>query len=726
MKAYKQLNSSDCGQTCIRIIASYYGKEYSLSYLKNLSGYTKSGTSMLALSKLAENIKLKSRAVRISFDSLMQINQAVMIHWKDNHYVVLDKIIRGDKVRVIDPAVGRLVYTKTEFLNCWSVNDAFQGHALILEPAIDFLDTDLLENQNKLTLLHYFRYLKKCKTQIISILVAFVFSLFTQLIAPFIMKSVIDVGIEGKNFSFIQLITVAQLILLVTGTIVGFIETRISVRMSNILNLSILSDFWSKLTSLPIAYFDRYHTGDTLKRLGDHSTIQSFMTGTSINLIKSIVNFVIYTIILLYFNNILFAIFLAGNAVYFGWIWIFLGIRRKLNYKSFELGAKNSNNTIQFVEGMKDIKLNNAELPKRWQWERIQIELFKFAFKTIDYNQIQSAGALLITQMKNITLSLIVAKQVIDGQISLGTMISVQYILAQLNGPLQSFIGFVQQTQDAKISLERLNDIHEITSENEEGLYNTNLPPISNFSWIHINNLSYRYPGAETYAIKNISMHIPVGKTTAFVGTSGCGKSTLLKILMRSYIDYEGEILLDKDNFSQVNPFYWRSQAGFVTHEGFIFNDSVLNNIALGDVEIDIERAIQCCRLANIYEFIITAPKGIHSIIGTEGIGLSQGQKQRILIARALYKNPEILFLDEPTNSLDVNNEQEIIKNLDSQKQGKTLIVVAHRLSTIKNADHIVVLNNGEVAEQGTHQELLSLKGIYWQYFEKQIEYVYE
>lgn len=324
MKAYKQLNSSDCGQTCIRIIASYYGKEYSLSYLKNLSGYTKSGTSMLALSKLAENIKLKSRAVRISFDSLMQINQAVMIHWKDNHYVVLDKIIRGDKVRVIDPAVGRLVYTKTEFLNCWSVNDAFQGHALILEPAIDFLDTDLLENQNKLTLLHYFRYLKKCKTQIISILVAFVFSLFTQLIAPFIMKSVIDVGIEGKNFSFIQLITVAQLILLVTGTIVGFIETRISVRMSNILNLSILSDFWSKLTSLPIAYFDRYHTGDTLKRLGDHSTIQSFMTGTSINLIKSIVNFVIYTIILLYFNNILFAIFLAGNAVYFGWIWIFL------------------------------------------------------------------------------------------------------------------------------------------------------------------------------------------------------------------------------------------------------------------------------------------------------------------------------------------------------------------------------------------------------------------
>lgn len=719
-KALKQLNARDCGPTCVRMIALYYGKSYSLEWLRRLSGYNKHGTTMYHLSSLSEKIGLRPRGVRLSSDVLELVNTPAILHWKDNHFIVLLKVLKNGGVKVADPAAGIITYTRQEFLSGWLKKNDNRGNALLLEVSPKFYEEENKGGKNKLTWSFFLVYLKQCKPQLTAMFAAFLFSLFLQMITPFMMQSMIDIGIEGRNFSFIQLIVISQIVLVVSSTVVSFIKSRISLRMSNILNLSILSDFWIKLSRLPIFYFDRYQTGDTLKRLGDHSVIQGFMTSTAINLVTSIINFILYSIILITFNFQLFLIFMIGNLVYFLWIRAFMGIRRKLNYQAFELGAKAQNTTIQLIQGMQDIKLNNAEQAKRWEWEDLQTRLFQFGFKSMNFNQVQSAGALLISQVKDISLSLIVAKLVIDGEITLGTMVSVQYIIGQLSGPVAAFIGLVQSSQDAKISLERLNDIHEVEEEEpRDKPFMHNLPESA--TEIVLDKMNYMYPGADSNVLKDISLHIPLGKMTAIVGASGGGKSTLLKILMKSYTDYKGDIQVGSADFKKISPGYWRSLSGFVTHDGFIFNDTIERNIAMGDETPDTDWVEECCRIANISEFIDTLPNGLETLIGTEGIGISQGQKQRLLIARALYKRPQFLFLDEATNALDANNETEIISNLKSHTIGKTVIVIAHRLSTVKDADQILLLNDGEVVEKGCHGELIEVKGRYWDLVEKQM-----
>ncbi|RYE52184.1 MAG: peptidase domain-containing ABC transporter [Sphingobacteriales bacterium] len=535
------------------------------------------------------------------------------------------------------------------------------------------------------------------------------------------MKSYIDVGIEGRNLGFIKLLIIAQLVLLFSSTIVNFIRSRISLRVSNILNLSILSDFWIKVTKLPMSYFDRYHTGDIIKRMGDHSTIQNFMTNTAIGVFSAIVNFTIYSIVLVMFNLQLFLVFMVGNALYFGWIALFMGVRRKLNYQSFELGAKNQTTTIQMIEGMQDIKLNNAEHTKRWQWEDLQTRVFRFAFKTMDINQFQSSGGLLISQAKDITLSLIVAKLVVDGSITLGTMVSVQYIIGQLSGPISTLISLIQSTQDTKISLERLNDIHKIDDEENASITQVSYLPDAADS-IELKSVSYVYPGSDVPVLDDISLIIPIGKTTAIVGASGGGKSTLMKVLMKSYCDYTGEISYGPLDLKYISPTYWRSISGFVVHEGFIFNDSIEKNIALNAETPDQHLLDECCKMAQIDEYIHSLANGYKTIIGTEGVGLSQGQKQRLLIARALYKAPTMLFLDEATNSLDTNTESKIVEQLQKYTLRKTVLVIAHRLSTVRNADQIVVIEKGKIHETGTHDSLLKQKGKYYDLIEKQLE----
>lgn len=735
---YKQLNAMDCGPTCLRMIAKYYGKHYNAETLRQIAGYSKQGISLLGISETAEKIGFRTRGVQITIQQLKKVNLPCVLHWDQNHFVVLTET-RRNKCKIADPGKGMVIYSFTEFLSHWESSENEDGEqfgiALLLEPTPAFYETEG-EKENKLSWRLIMQYLIQSRAQISLVFIALIIGSALQLILPFLTQSIVDKGINTQNLQFVTIVLMAQLMLTTSQTIVNFIRSRLLLRISNILNLQILSDFWIKLTKLPVSYFDVHHTGDTLQRIGDHNQIQSFLTGSALNTLFSLFNFAIYAFILMMYNSELFFVFITGSIIYFGWVQIFLRIRRKINYQTFYLSSKENNATLQLIQGMQEIRLNNAEKQKRWDWENIQASVFKLNFKNLNFSQWQTAGATFINQVQNITISFIVAKLVIEGKLTLGAMLAVQYIIGQLSGPIGQWVEFVQSAQSAKISMERLNEIHQLPDEeNPDKLYLTKLP--ANKS-IQIHNLSFTYPGVgNDPVLKNIELNIEEGKVTAIVGASGSGKTTLLKILLKVYTQFDGNIRIGKteqanpDNtkiykegirFDNISHSYWRNRCGAVMQDGFIFNDTIARNIAVGQEIIDYDNLLQCCKIANINSFIETLPNGFYSKLGAEGTGLSQGQKQRLLIARAVYKNPDYLFLDEATNSLDANNEREIVESLNTFLRGKTAVVVAHRLSTVKNADKIVVLHNGQIVEEGNHEYLLTLRGKYYQLIKNQLE----
>lgn len=728
----------DCGPTCLKIVAMYYRKHYNVETLRQMSGYSKQGVSLLGISETAEKIGFRTRGVKLTFTQLKDVPLPCIIHWNHNHFVVLADI-KHNNCQIADPAKGIIRYNVEEFLSHWesSENDSREkvGIALLLEPTPSFYATED-ERQTKLSWRLVMQYLVSSRLQIIYVLIALLISSGLQLIFPFLTQSIVDKGINTQNLQFVTVILIAQLMLISSQTVINFIRSRLLLRISNILNLQILSDFWIKLTKLPVSYFDIHHTGDTLQRIGDHNKIQVFLTGSALNTLFSVFNFIIYAGILMAYNSTLFLIFLLGSIIYFGWVQIFLQIRRKINFQTFHLSAKENNATLQMIQGMQEIRLNNAEKQKRWDWENIQASVFKLNFKTLNYSQWQSAGATFINQIMNITISYLVAKLVIEGQLTLGAMLAVQYIIGQLNGPISQWVEFVQNAQNAKISMERLNEIHNLPDEEiSDKIHFSQLP--GNKS-IQLNNLSFTYPGVgNDPVLKNINLYIPEGKITAIVGASGSGKTTLLKILLKFYDQFEGDIRIGESErvqsdipainnggirFDQISHSHWRGLCGAVLQDGFIFNDTIARNIAVGQEYIDYETLVQSCKIANIYSVIETLPNGFYEKLGAEGTGLSQGQKQRLLIARAIYKNPEYIFFDEATNSLDANNEKEIVERLDSVLRGKTAVIVAHRLSTVRNADKIVVLHEGKNVEEGTHEYLISKKGKYYQLIKNQLE----
>jgi len=542
-----------------------------------------------------------------------------------------------------------------------------------------------------------------------------------QLIFPYLTQSIVDTGINTQNLNFIQIVLAAQLMLLFSQTVVEFIRSRILLYVSTRINLSLLSGFWTKLLRLPMQFFDSKHPGDIIQRVGDHHRIESFLTGTSLNTFFSFINLILFSIILLNYNVTVFAIFAVGSILYIFWIRIFLKYRRQLDYKSFDISSRENNATMQLIYGMQEIKLNNAESTYRWAWEGLQARLFKLNFTRLSLSQYQQIGAFFINQGKNILITFIVASLVIDGKLTLGAMLAIQYIIGQLNGPVEQFIGFTQQAQDAKISLERLNDIHALEDEEpSHKQFNHYLPKEQS---IHIKNLSFTYPGAGNEPVlRNINVMIPEGKVTAIVGMSGSGKTTLVKLLLRFYDSYKGDIYIGNANVKNISPKFWRSVSGSVMQESFIFNASIQKNITVTDEQVDTERLVKACETANILPFIESLPLGFYTKLGAEGTGISGGQKQRIAIARAVYKNPKFLFFDEATNSLDASNEKVILENLQNFFEGKTVVVVAHRLSTVKNADRILMMDNGEIVEEGTHSELIALKGKYYELVKNQLE----
>ncbi|ODT34983.1 MAG: ABC transporter ATP-binding protein [Sphingobacteriales bacterium 41-5] len=725
----------DCGPTCLRMVARQYGKHYNADTLRQMAGFSKAGVSLLGISDTAEKIGFRTRGVKVTLQQLDEAPHPAILHWNQNHFVVLVSLSK-QSAKIADPGKGIIKYTTNEFLKHWasSKNEEGQdtGVALLLEPTPVFYEAEG-QKEKKLNWGLVLQYLRTAKWQLAQVFTALIITSLLSLVFPFLTQSIVDTGINTQNLQFVVIVLIAQLMLTFSQAIVGFIRSRLLLRVSNILNIQILSDFWIKLTRLPVSYFDAHHTGDTLQRIGDHRTIQGFLTGTALTTLFSVFNFVVYAIVLVIYSVQLFFVFCVGSIIYFVWVQLFLKIRRKINYATFHLSAKENNATLQLIQGMQEIRLNNAEKQKRWEWENIQANVFKLGFKNLNYSQIQSAGATFINQVQGLAISFIVARLVIDGQLTLGAMLAVQYIIGQLSGPVQQWVGFVQSLQDAKISMERLNEIHQLDDEeNLEKSYLKELPESKN---ILINDLTFTYPGAGNEPVlEKINLSIPENKVTAIVGASGSGKTTLIKLLLKVYEQYDGEIRIGADSsspsgrgpgggaFGFISHQYWRSVCGAVLQDGYIFNDTIARNIAVGEEDIDYGRLIKSCRIANIHSFIEALPNGYYTRLGAEGTGISQGQKQRVLIARAVYKDPEYIFFDEATNSLDANNEKEILENLEKFFKGRTVIVVAHRLSTVKNADKIVVLDRGKIAEEGTHEELTLLKGKYYELVKNQLE----
>ncbi|HCE56860.1 MAG TPA: ABC transporter ATP-binding protein [Prolixibacteraceae bacterium] len=724
---YLQPDAMDCGPTCLRIVAKHFGRHYNLETLRNLTWKTREGVSLLTISDAAEKIGFRTQGIRITADKLAEIPTPAILHWNQNHFVVLYKIKNKGKSSAVycisDPAHGLVEYNEKEFLKCWASTTQEgtpAGIALLLEPTSDFYKEEG-EEINKTGFRYLLSYLKPYRKLITQLVLGFLTGSLLSLIFPFLTQAIVDVGIATNNLSFIVLVLVAQLVLAVSQTAVGFIRSWIMLHTSTRVSISLISDFLIKLMKLPIRFFDTKMIGDLRQRIDDNQRIQSFLTGNLISMSFGIFIFIIYSFVMAYYDWTILLIFYIGSALYIGWILLFLKKRKELDYKRFSVSAANQSNVYQLITGMQEIKLNNCEKQKRWEWERIQAKLFKVSVKGLMLQQNQMAGSTLINQAKNILISFIAAKAVVEGDMTLGMMMAVQYIIGQLNSPINEFIGFIQAGQDAKISLERLGEIHNREEEEQAGMVTLDELPARRD--IAVTNLTFQYEGPKSpRVLKNISLVIPEKKITAIVGASGSGKTTLIKLLLGFYPPAEGKIEIDGINLTQLNMEMWRQNCGTVMQDGFIFSDTIANNIAIGTDLPDRAKLAKAVKTANIEEYIESLPLRYNTKIGQEGAGLSQGQKQRILIARAIYKNPKFLFFDEATNSLDANNEKVILENLNEFFEGKTVVTVAHRLSTVKNAHQIVVLDNGEVVEVGTHEELTNKKGAYYQLVKNQLE----
>ncbi len=719
---YKQLDAMDCGPSCLRMIAKHYGRTFSLQTLREKSYITRQGVSLLGISDAAESIGFRSLGVSLTVSQLVKEAPLPLIaHWKQNHFVVVYKI-KNDRIYVADPAYGLIKYSRSEFLKGWisdKTENEHKGLALLLEPTPDFY-ANPGEKINRTHFNFLFRYLKPHRKLVVQLIIGVFLASILQLIFPFLTQAIVDYGINNQDISFITLILLAQLLVIISRQSVEFIRGWILLHLSTRVNVSLISDFLIKLMKLPLSFFDTKLIGDLLQRIADHRRIENFLTNSSLDILFSFVSIVVFGIVLGIYSLKILIIFLVGSLLYFIWVYLFMHRRRELNFRQFGLQSENQSKLIQIINGMEEIKLNNADKEKRWEWEEIQASLFKVNIRNLSLDQYQQAGAVFLNEIKNIMIIFLAATAVVKGQMTLGMMLAVSYILGQLNSPIDRMVWFMRTAQDAKISLERLGEIHENKDEEEEARH-LDLP--STGKNIRIRDLTFRYEGPYSRdVLKNLNLEIPENKVTAIVGVSGSGKTTLIKLLLGYYPPTQGDIRIGDQSIRTLSHSEWRKRCGVVLQNGYIFSDTIARNITLGAEEFDAGRMVTAARIANINEFIERLPVGYNTKIGQEGHMLSGGEKQRVLIARAVYKNPDFLFIDEGTSSLDANNEKRIMQNLEEFYAGKTVIIVAHRLSTVMNAHQIVVLDGGKIVEIGTHGELTGIRGHYYNLVRNQLE----
>lgn len=718
---YKQYDSMQCGISCLQMICKFYGKEISQAQISQYCCATTEGVSLLGISNAANTLGFQTTGKQIGIEEISS-SLPCILYWKQNHFVVLYRIKKDTKYYIADPGKGLLVYTKEEFSRHWLssiIQGKATGVALLLQPSNRFYEQEE-DRSGKYSLCFLFSYVKQYHSYFEQIFLGTLFGCLLQLVMPFLTQSIVDVGIIHKDINFIWLVLMGQLMIVIGRAATDFIRRWLLLHISMRINISLVSDFFIKLLKLPMSFFDTKLMGDLLQRIGDHSRVQDFLTGQVLNIVFTFLSFIIFGGVLFIYNKTVFVVFLAGSVTYGVWISTFLRRRKILDYEFFEQQAINQNKTYQFITSMQEIKLQDCEQRRRWEWENTQADLFGVQMKSLKLQQTQEAGSIFINEVKNILITVFAATAVINGQITLGAMLAIQYIVGQLNSPVEQFMSFIYSLQDVKISLERINEIHE--SKNEE-IKGNQAKAFDAEKSIKIKNIDFKYePHALRKTLDDVSFDIPEGKVTAIVGASGSGKTTLIKLMLGYYPVMAGAIYIAGRNINEYNLKWWRRHCGVVMQDGVIFSESIARNIAVDDGGIEVARLEQAAKIANIHDYVMGLPLKYNTLIGRDGIGLSQGQKQRILIARAVYKNPDFIFLDEATNALDAKNERAIVKNLDEFYKGRTVVVVAHRLSTVKNANQIIVVDGGKIVETGKHTSLIEKRGVYYNLVKNQLE----
>lgn len=718
-----QHDSMQCGIACLQMICRHFGRKFSLDFLSKLCFATNEGVSLLGINDAANKLGLKTLCVKASMNELDQISLPAILHWNQKHFVVLYKIKKGRKYYIADPGKGLTTHTNKEMQEHWLSTNS-KGVAMMLEPTPHFYDTKNASGVGEKEI-HSFRflygYVRRYYKYFGMIAVGLALGSIIQLVLPFLTQAIVDKGINHQDLNIILLILFGQLMLTISRTFIDFLRRWILLRISMKINISLISDFFIKLLKLPMSFFDTKLLGDLMQRMNDHGRVNNFLTQNVLNIVFSLLTLIVFSVVLVIYDKFVFLVFLIGSMLYGGWIALFLKRRKVIDYELFEQQAINNNRTYEFITSMQEIKLQDCEQRKRQEWEHIQKDLFKIQQKSLRLQQQEEAGGIFINELKNIAITVMSAAAVIEGNMTLGMMLAVQYIIGQLCSPVEQLMDFFYSLQDVKISLERINEIHSMEDENGKAGLLTSIKQKS--KGINIQNVIFKYnPHVLTKTIDHVDIQIPQGKVTAIVGASGSGKTTLIKLILGYYSVIEGRICIGSTNINDVNKQWWRRQCGVVMQDGVIFSESIARNIAVDDAEIDQVRLLEAAKISCIFDYVMGLPLKFDTKIGRDGIGLSQGQKQRILIARAVYKNPEYIFLDEATNSLDANNERKIVENLDRFYKGKTVVIVAHRLSTVKNADQIVVIDHGKVVETGTHDTLTLKKGAYFQLVKNQLE----
>lgn len=717
-----QRDTIQCGVSCLQMICKYHGQSYSFEELEKICVPTIEGVSLLGIKDAAETLGFSTACCQMSLRALKRTPFPCILHWNQNHFVVLYKYSRG-KFYIADPGIGKIEYNEKEFVKHWIFNKYKDGMGtcLLLQPSHSLLKKKNQLNDKSCSLDVVLKYVRQYKEYLAILAFGLFVGCLLEIVLPFLTQAIVDIGINKRDISLIWLILLGELMIVIGKTAIDFIRRWLLLHISVRLNLFLISDFFIKLLKLPMSFFESKLVGDFMQRIGDHNRIQSFLTNQVLSLLFSFVSFIVLGSVLAYYDIKIFVTFIVGSVIYAVWIALFLKERKIIDYKLFGLQAKNQDRTFQFITSIQEIKLQGCERRRRWEWEDNQADLFLVQMKSMRLQQSQEAGSIFINEVKNIIITVLAATAVIHGQMSLGAMLAVQYIIGQLNSPIEQLMSFVNSFQDVKLSLERINEIHRVKEEETNRIQLTEFSNIDKS--IYLDRIDFKYNHhSRKNIIENITLCIPHGKVTAIVGASGCGKTTLLKLLLGFYPVIKGSISVAGHNLNEYNIKWWREHCGVVMQDGVIFSESIARNIAIDDSEVNEERLENAAKLANIHEYIINLPLGYSTLIGRDGVGLSQGQKQRILIARAVYKNPDFIFLDEATNALDAKNERVIVENLNEFYKGRTVVVVAHRLSTVKNADQIIVLDGGKVVEVGNHISLITKQGTYYNLVKNQLE----